>query len=112
MNINYKISNFLQEHKQNLLNPDNVKNSNIMYQLVEDISRAPLLGELNSFIPNFMYYLWKQPKIICKLLLTASNKDMKESLSDLILFEYSTLLCQILLYNKPFVFSVSICHVV
>ena len=84
MNINYKISNFLQEHKQNLLNPDNVKNSNIMYQLVEDISRAPLLGELNSFIPNFMYYLWKQPKIICKLLLTASNKDMKESLSDLI----------------------------
>jgi hypothetical protein len=83
MNINYKTSNALQEHKYNLLNPDNIKtNYNIVYQLIEDLSRAPLLGELNAFIPNFFFYLWKQPNILCKLLLSASNKDMKESLSN------------------------------
>jgi hypothetical protein len=83
MNINYKSSNFLEENKYNLLNPDNIKtNNNLIYQLIDDISKAPVLDELNSFIPNFFFYLWKQPKIICKLLLSASNKDMKESLSD------------------------------
>ena len=56
MNINYKTSNALQEHKYNLLNPDNIKtNYNIVYQLIEDLSRAPLLGELNAFIPNFFF---------------------------------------------------------
>ena len=83
MNINYKTSNFLDVNKYNLLNPDDIKtNNNIIYQLVDDISKVPLLDELNSFIPNFFFYLWKQPKIISKLLLSASNKDMKESLSD------------------------------
>ena len=84
MNINYKSSNVLQEHKLNLLNPDNSKaNNKIMYKLVEDLSKEPLLGELNYYIPNLIYYLWKQPKIVCKLLLNANSKDMKESLSDL-----------------------------
>ena len=86
MNINYNKSNCLYEHKQILLNPDNLKKNdyNIKYQLVEDLTMAGELGELNAYIPNFISYLWKEPKIVYKLLLNANSKDMKESLSNFI----------------------------
>ena len=85
MNINYKKSDSLFEHKQILLNPENLKpeNYNIKYELVDDLAIAPILGELNTYIPNFMFDLWKLPKVICKLLLSANVKDMKEHLSNL-----------------------------
>ena len=85
MNINYKKSDSLFEHKQILLNPENLKpeNYNIKYELVDDLAIAPILGELNAYIPNFMFDLWKLPKVICKLLLSANVKDMKEHLSNL-----------------------------
>ena len=85
MNINYKKSDSLFEHKQILLNPENLKpeNYNIKYELVDDLAIAPVLGELNAYIPNFMFDLWKLPKVVCKLLLSANVKDMKEHLSNL-----------------------------
>ena len=86
MNINYNKSNSLYEHKQILLNPDNLKKNdyNIKYQLVDDLTKESDLGELNAYIPNFISYLWKEPKIFSKLLLNANTKDMKENLSNFI----------------------------
>ena len=83
MNINSKKSDSLFEQKENILNPNNIRQEtyNIKYELVEDLSMDPVLGELNSYIPNFMFSLWKDPKIVCKLLLTANSKDMKDNLS-------------------------------
>ena len=84
MNINYNKSDSLYEQKQILLNPDNLKKNdyNIKYELIEDITLSSDFGELNSYIPNFMLYLWKQPKIVSKILLNANSKDMKENLSN------------------------------
>ena len=84
MNINYKKSDSLFEHKQILLNPEKLKpeNYNIKCELIDDLSMAPVLGELNTYIPNFMYDLWNHPKVIYKLLLNANAKDMKEHLSN------------------------------
>ena len=85
MNINYNKSNALIEHKENLMHPENNKNKNfnIKYELVREIGKEPILAELNAYIPNFMFFLWKSPKIVSKLLLNASAKDMKENLSNL-----------------------------
>ena len=85
MNINSKKSDSLFEHKENLLNPNNIKQEtyNIKYELVDNLGMDPTLGELNAYIPNFMFSLWKDPKIVCKLLLSASSKDMKDHLSSL-----------------------------
>ena len=85
MNIICKKSDWLLEHKRHLLNPEIIiqDNCNIKYELVEDLSKIPA-SELNTYIPNFMFCLWNQPKIVCKLLLSASNKDMKDHLSNFI----------------------------
>ena len=85
MNINSKKSDSLFEHKENLLNPNNIKQEayNIKYELVDNLGMDPNIGELNAYIPNFMFSLWKDPKIVCKLLLSASSKDMKDHLSSL-----------------------------
>ena len=85
MNINSKKSDSLLEQKENLLNPNNINQEtyNIKYQLVDNLAMDPFLGELNSYIPNFMFSLWKEPKVVCKLLLSANSKDMKENLSSL-----------------------------
>ncbi len=80
MGIQYKKSNFLQEHKENLLNPDKIKEDcNKVYKLDDNNN----LGDLMSYIPNLIKFLWNEPKLIYKLLLSASYKDMKDSLSDL-----------------------------
>ena len=85
MNINSKKSDSLLEQKENILNPNNIKQDtyNIKYELVENLAKDPVLGELNSYIPNFMFSLWKEPKIVCKLLLSSNSKDMKDNLSNL-----------------------------
>ena len=85
MNINSKKSDSLLEHKENLLNPNNIKQEtyNIKYELVDQLAMSPIIGELNSYIPNFMFSLWKQPKIIAKLLLSSNSKEMKDNLSSL-----------------------------
>lgn len=85
MNVNSKKSDSLIEQKENILNPNNIKPEtyNIKYELVEDLSMDPVLGELNTYIPNFMFSLWKDPKIICKLLLSSNPKDIKDNLSSL-----------------------------
>ena len=85
MNINSKKSDSLLEHKENLLNPNNIKQEtyNIKYELVDQLAMSPIIGELNSYIPNFMFSLWKQPKIISKLLLSSNSKEMKDNLSSL-----------------------------
>ena len=84
MNLIYKKSDTLIVHKQNLLNPENAtkENVNIKYQLVDDLSTHPGICELNTYIPNFILSLWKQPKVICKLLLNENSKDIKDHLSN------------------------------
>ena len=83
ININYKKSNVLQEHRDTIMNPDaKIIINNIVYKLEEDITKCPVLAELNAFIPNFMFFLWKQPNVICKLLLKAKSRDLQETLSD------------------------------
>ena len=83
MNIIYKKSDSLLEQKQNLLNPENIspENINIKYELAGDLSDFPESGDLNTYIPNLMLFLWKQPKIVSKILLNADIKEMKEHLS-------------------------------
>ena len=83
MNIIYKKSDYLLEHKKHLLNPEimNQENNNIKYELVEDLSKIQA-SELNTYIPNFMLFLWQKPTIVCKLLLSASQKEMKDHLSN------------------------------
>ena len=85
MKIHYKKSDCLQEHRQKLLNSDNSKenkDTNFKYELVDDLSKSLDIGELNSFLPNFNLYLWRNPQIICKLLLSANTKDIKDHLSN------------------------------
>ena len=82
MNIHYRKSDSLQEQKQKLLNPDIKDDINMKYELVEDLSKSSTIGELNAYIPNFMFYLWLQPEIVCKLLLSANIKDVKDNLSN------------------------------
>jgi len=85
MKIHYKKSDCLQEQRQKLLNPDNSKenkDTNFKYELIEDLSKSLDIGELNSYLPNFTLYLWKNPQIICKLLLCANTKDIKDHLSN------------------------------
>ena len=84
MKIIYKKSDCLLEQKKHLLNPNDVipENYNIKYELVDDLSKISA-SELNTYIPNFMDYLWNKPKIVCQLLLSASYKEMKDHLSNL-----------------------------
>ena len=85
MKIHYKKSDCLQEQRQKLLNPDNSKenkDTNFKYELVADLSKSLDIGELNSYLPNFTLYLWRNPQIICKLLLCANPKDIKDHLSN------------------------------
>lgn len=54
MGIQYKKSNFLQEHKENLLNPDKIKEDcNKVYKLDDNNN----LGDLMSYIPNLIKFL-------------------------------------------------------
>ena len=84
MEINYKKTDALLEHKKNLLNPENIKkeNFNIKYELEDDIKKVAGISELNAYLPDFIFSLFNQPKITSKLLLSANSKDMKETLSD------------------------------
>ena len=85
MKIHYKKSDCLQVQRQKLLNPDNSKDdkdTNFKYELVEDLSKSLEIGELNSYLPNFALYLWRNPQIISKLLLSANAKDIKDHLSN------------------------------
>ena len=85
MKIHYKKSDCLQEQRQNLLNPNNSKenkDTNFKYELVPELSKSLELGEMNSYLPNFILYLWRNPQIICKILLCANTKDIKDHLSN------------------------------
>ena len=85
MKINYIKSDSLQEQRQKLMNPDNTKEDkelNFKYELVRDLSKSEEIGDLNSYLPNFMLYLWENPRIVCKLLLSANTKDIKDHLSN------------------------------
>ena len=85
MKINYIKSDSLQEQRQKLMNPDSTKEDkdiNFKYDLVQDLSKSEEIGELNSYLPNFMLFLWRNPKIVCKLLLSANTKDIKDHLSN------------------------------
>ena len=82
MDIQYKSNNYLQEQKKRLLNPDlSIEDNNIKYELIDDITEASALGEMIVFLPNFMESLWKQPKVVAKILLNANTKEMSEHLS-------------------------------
>ena len=85
MKIHYKKSDCLQEQRQNLLNPNNSKenkDTNFKYELVSELSKSLEIGEMNSYLPNFILYLWRNPQIICKILLCANTKDIKDHLSN------------------------------
>ena len=82
MDIQYKSNNFLQEQKKRLLEPELPhEENNIKYELIDDITEANALGEMIVFLPHFMEALWKQPKVVAKLLLNANTKEMSEHLS-------------------------------
>ena len=83
MDIQYKSNTFLQDQKLRLLNPELKRNEehNIKYELIEDIKTTNNLGDVTVYLPNFMELLWKQPKVVSKILLNANNKDMSEHLS-------------------------------
>ena len=83
MDIQYKSNTFLQDQKLRLLNPELKRNEehNIKYELIEDIKKANNLGDVTVYLPSFMELLWKQPKVVSKILLNANNKDMSEHLS-------------------------------
>ena len=83
MDIQYKSNSFLQDQKQRLFKPDLKPNeeNNIKYELVENIKKDDSLGDMTVYLPQFMELLWKQPKVVSKILLNASNKEMSEHLS-------------------------------
>ena len=83
MDIQYKSNNFLQEQKLRLLDP-NIKineDNNIKYELIDDLKTTTILSEIGIFVPNFVELLWKQPKVVSKILLNANNKELSEHLS-------------------------------
>ena len=83
MDIQYKSNTFLQEQKLRLLKPDLKKNDNnyIKYELIDNLRKANSLGETTVYLSGLMELLWKQPKIVAKIILNASNKEMSENLS-------------------------------
>ena len=83
MNVHYQKSDVLKEHKKNFLNNQQEKENNVKYELIYDLENTPNIGELNSYLPKFMECLWKQPKIVCKLLLKANSNELKDNLSNL-----------------------------
>ena len=85
MKINYIKSDSLQEHRQKLINQDSTKEEkdiNFKYELVPELSKSEEIGELNSYLPNFILFLWRNPQIVCKLLLSAETKDIKDHISN------------------------------
>ena len=83
MDVQYKSNNFLHDQKLRILNPESKPNeeNNIKYELIDDLIKSNLLGDMNVFLPVFMEMLWKQPNIVAKILLSANNKDISEHLS-------------------------------
>ena len=71
-----EVQNILQ--KINLKNVDQEKKKSILY---EDKS---FLGNLNNYLPNFLTYLWENPKFISQILLNAEIQDVKEYLAPFI----------------------------
>ena len=82
MDIQYKSNNYLQEQKKRLLEPEFPHEENsIKYELIDDITDTASLGDMVVFLPHFMEALWKQPKVVAKILLNANTKEMSEHLS-------------------------------
>ena len=83
MDIQYKSNTFLQDQKLRLLKPDLKPNeeNKIKYELIDNLNKAYSLGNMNVYLPNFMELMWKQPKVVSKILLNANNKEMSEHLS-------------------------------
>ena len=83
MDIQYKSNTFLQDQKLRLLKPDLKPNeeNKIKYELIDNLNKADSLGNMNIYLPNFMELMWKQPKVVSKILLNANNKEMSEHLS-------------------------------
>ena len=83
MDTQYKSNTFLQDQKLRLLKPDLKQNeeNKIKYELIDNLTKAYSLGDMNVYLPNFMELMWKQPKVVSKILLNANNKEMSEHLS-------------------------------
>ena len=71
-----EVQNILQ--KINFKNLDQEKKKSILY---EDKS---FLGNLNNYLPNFLTYLWENPKFMAQILLNAEIQDVKEYLAPFI----------------------------
>ena len=83
MDIQYKSNRFLQDHKSRLLKNDFIQSDEnfIKYELVDNLKKANALGDMTVYLSDFMELIWKQPKIVAKIILNASNKEMSEHLS-------------------------------
>ena len=56
MDVQYKSNNFLHDQKLRILNPESKPNeeNNIKYELIDDLIKSNLLGDMNVFLPVFM----------------------------------------------------------
>ena len=83
MDIQYKSNRFLQDHKLRLLKNDFIQSDEnfIKYELVEHLKKANELGDMTVYLSDFMELIWKQPKIVAKIILNANNKELSEHLS-------------------------------
>ena len=51
------------------------------YKLItEQKERNEFLGDINRYVPNFIYSIWNNPKSLAKILSLADKKDMKNNL--------------------------------
>ena len=83
MDIQYKSNRFIQDNKSRLLKNDFIQSDEnfIKYELVDNLKKANALGDMTVYLSDFMELIWKQPKIVAKIILNASNKEMSEHLS-------------------------------
>ena len=62
-----------------------LKKENIIYNLVSDESKQnEILGNINTYIPDFMHQLWENPKSIATILLNSDKNDIKDNLAHFI----------------------------
>ena len=89
-NTREKIKNKFKEIYEKKIDINNMilkrlKKENIIYNLVSDESKQnEILGNINTYIPDFMHQLWENPKSIATILLNSDKNDIKDNLAHFI----------------------------
>ena len=86
-NTEEKIKNKINELYEKKIYVDNmilerVKKSFYIYNLViEQSKHNKILGNINTFIPDFMHELWEKPKSVATILLNSDKDNIKNNLA-------------------------------